>query len=105
VEAEIERSREATTTANQAVEKATTAASTAEAAARNATQTVAQEKMALEVKVAKLERDLATTGVDHSMANCQFSEVTNRLLVVSKEATRLREDNSKLSQDLDGELD
>jgi hypothetical protein len=37
------------------------------------------------------------------MANLQSSEVTYRLQVVSEEATRLGEDNSKLSQDLDGE--
>jgi hypothetical protein len=59
--------------------------------------------MVLEAKVAELERDLATAGADLTIANRQFSEVTNRLQVVSEEATQLREDNSKLSQDLDGE--
>jgi hypothetical protein len=53
--------------------------------------------------VAKLERDLATAGADRSTTNRQFSEVTNQLQMVFEEATRLREDNSKLSQDLDGE--
>jgi hypothetical protein len=52
-----------------------------------------------------LERDLAIAGVDFSTANRQFSEVTNRLHVVSEKVTRLQEDNSKLSQDLDGEPD
>jgi hypothetical protein len=52
--------------------------------------------------VAELERDLVTAGTDLTTANCQFSEVTNKLQVVSEEATRLREDNSKLSHDLDG---
>jgi hypothetical protein len=51
----------------------------------------------------ELEWDLGTAGADHTTANRQFSEVTNRLQVVSEEETRLREDNSKLSQDLDGE--
>jgi hypothetical protein len=55
--------------------------------------------------VAELERDLATAGVDLTTANRQFSEVTNKLQVVSEEATWLREDKSKLSQDLDGESD
>jgi regulator of replication initiation timing len=59
--------------------------------------------MVLEAKVAELERDLATAGADLTIANRQFSEVTNRLQVVVEEATQLREDNSKLSQDLDGE--
>jgi hypothetical protein len=38
---------------------------------------VAQEEPALEPKVADLERDLATDGVDLVMANCQFSEIAN----------------------------
>jgi hypothetical protein len=33
----------------------------------------------LEAKVADLERDLATTGLDIATANRQFSEVTNKL--------------------------
>jgi Flp pilus assembly secretin CpaC len=104
-EAENERLRAAAATATDTAEKATTAAATAEAAARDATQTAAQEKMVLEAKVAELERDLlATAGADLTTANRQFSEVTNRLHMVSEEATRLWEDNSKLSQDLDGEV-
>jgi hypothetical protein len=57
----------------------------------------------LEVKVEDVERDLATTGVDLVTANRQFSKVANQLQVVFEEAMRLREDNSKLSQYLDGE--
>jgi hypothetical protein len=41
--------------------------------------------------------DLATTGR-------QFSQVTNQLQVVTEEAAQLRDNNSKLSQDLEGEL-
>jgi hypothetical protein len=40
--------------------------------------------------------DLATAGP-------QFSQVMNQLQVVSEEATQLRESNTKLSQDLEGE--
>jgi hypothetical protein len=54
--------------------------------------------------VTNLECDLATAGVDLATAHHQFSEVAKQLQVVSEEATRLREDNAKLSQDLDGEL-
>jgi hypothetical protein len=50
-----------------------------------------------------LERDLATAGVDFATTNRQFSEVANQLQVVSEEATRLRENNTKLSEDLEGE--
>jgi uncharacterized protein (DUF3084 family) len=102
-EAEIEKLRATMTTTNDAAEKATTATTNAEATAREAAQTAAQEKMALEAKVAELEQDLVTAGVDLKMTNRQFSEVTNRIQVVSEEATRLWEDNSKLSQDIDGE--
>jgi chromosome segregation ATPase len=103
-EAEIERLQTAVMTASEATEKVTTVVA-AEATAWDAAQTTAQEKAALEAKVADLERDLATTGMDLATANCQFSKVTNQLQMVSEEATRLREDNSKLSQDLDGEQD
>jgi uncharacterized protein YoxC len=39
--------------------------------------------------------DLATIGR-------HFSQVTNQLHVVTEEATRLRESNAKLSEDLEG---
>jgi uncharacterized tellurite resistance protein B-like protein len=38
-----------------------------------------------------------------AMAGRQFSQVTNQLQVVSEEATQLRESNTKLSRDLEGE--
>jgi uncharacterized protein (DUF3084 family) len=96
-EAEIERLRTAATTTNEAAEKATTATGTTEAAARDTAQIAAQEKAALETKVADLEQDLVAFRADLSTANRQFNEVTNRLQEVSEE------NNSKLSQDLDGE--
>jgi chromosome segregation ATPase len=102
-EVEIERLWTTAVTATDTTEKAIATATTAEAAARDATQTAAQEKTVLEAKVAKLERDLAIAGPDLTTTNRQFSEATNWLQVVSEEVTRLREDNSKLSQDLDGE--
>jgi chromosome segregation ATPase len=94
--AEIKRLRAAAMTANEGVEKSTTAFATAEAATRDAAQTAAQEKTTLDAMVEELEWDLTTAGVDLSTAIYQFSEVTNRLQVVSEEATWLREDNSKL---------
>jgi uncharacterized protein (DUF3084 family) len=93
----------AVATTNDATEKATNATATGEAAARDAAQTTAQEKGALKAKVAELEQDLVTAGSDLRTVNWKFSEVTNRLQVVSDEATMLREDNSKLLQDIDGE--
>jgi uncharacterized protein YoxC len=57
----------------------------------------------LEVRVSELERDLGTATTDLAIAGRQFSQVTNQLQVVSKEATQLRERNAKLSQDLEGE--
>jgi hypothetical protein len=36
-------------------------------------------------------------------AGRQFAQVTNQLQVVSEEATRLRDNNTKLSHDLEGE--
>jgi hypothetical protein len=55
------------------------------------------------VKVADLDRNLGTTMVDLMMADRQFSQVTNQLQEVSEEATRLRESNTNLSKDLEGE--
>jgi hypothetical protein len=54
--------------------------------------------------VSELERDMGTATVDLATADRQFSQVSNQLQVVSKEATRLRESNTKLSEDLEGEL-
>jgi hypothetical protein len=53
--------------------------------------------------VADLERDLATTRVNLATFKRQFFEVANQLQVVSEEATRLQESNTKLSEDLEGE--
>jgi sirohydrochlorin ferrochelatase len=81
-------------TANDAVVKATAATA----------QNAAHEKAALEAKVAELEKDLLVAiGADLRTVNRQFSEVTNKLQEVTDEATRLRDANSKLSQDVDGE--
>jgi chromosome segregation ATPase len=104
VEAEIEKLRAATASANEAAERATTTAVTAEATARDTAQAAAEEKVTLGTKVADLEQDLATTGVDLTKADCQFSEVANQLQVASEEVTRLWESNAKLSEDLEGEL-
>jgi chromosome segregation ATPase len=104
-EAEIEKLRAAMASPNEATKRATTAAATAETTAWDAAQAMAQEKAALESKVTDLEQDLATTKADLTTANHQFSKVSTQLQVAAKEATWLREDNSKLSQDLDGESD
>jgi hypothetical protein len=53
--------------------------------------------------VTDLEWDLAAAGADLVTTNRQFSEVSTQLQVASEEVTRLRENNSKLSQGLDGE--
>jgi hypothetical protein len=53
--------------------------------------------------VSELERDLGTATTDLATADRLFSQVTNQLQVVSEEATRLRESNAKLSEDLKGE--
>jgi hypothetical protein len=55
------------------------------------------------LKVAGLEQDLATAGADLWMANEQFSEVTKKLQDATNEVTRLRNANSKLAQNIDGE--
>jgi hypothetical protein len=55
------------------------------------------------VKVSELERDLGTTTTDLLTAGPQFSQVTNQLQLVTEEATQLRDNNAKLSQDLEGE--
>jgi chromosome segregation ATPase len=103
-EAEIEKLHDIVASTTEAAKRATAAAAAAaEATTRDAAQAAAQEKAALETKVADLEHDLATAGVDLMTANRQFSEVPNQLQVVSEEATRLRESNAKLLEDLEGE--
>jgi hypothetical protein len=57
----------------------------------------------LEAGVLEMEQELGTATTDLATADCQFSQVTNQLQVVSEEATQLRESNAKLSQDLEGE--
>jgi hypothetical protein len=47
---------------------------------------------------------LGTATVDLETAGHQFSQVSNQLQEISEEATRLRESNAKLSEDLEGEL-
>jgi hypothetical protein len=55
------------------------------------------------VKVSELEQDLGTTMADLMTAGRRFSRVMNKLQVVTKEATQLRDNNAKLSQDHEGE--
>jgi hypothetical protein len=88
----------------QAAERARTAAATTETAARDTTQAAAREKVSLEARVSELERDLGTTTADLTTAGCQFFQVSNQLQEISEAATRLRESNAKLSEDLEGEL-
>jgi hypothetical protein len=57
----------------------------------------------LEARVSELERDLGMATTDLVTADCQFSQVTNQLQMVSEEVMQLRESNTKLSQDLEGE--
>jgi DNA anti-recombination protein RmuC len=57
----------------------------------------------LEARESELERDLGTATTDLATAGRQFSQVSNQLQEVSKEATRRRESNTKLSEDLEGE--
>jgi chromosome segregation ATPase len=98
-EVKIEELWATVTTANEAAKRATAA----EAATQIAAQAAAQEKTALQLKVAGLEQDLATFGADLRAANKQFSEVANKLQDATDEATRLRNANSKLAQDIEGE--
>jgi hypothetical protein len=64
-----------------------TAAAATEATTQDAAQAAAREKTTLEARVSKLERDLGTTMTDLVMAGRQFSQVANKLQVVSEEAT------------------
>jgi seryl-tRNA synthetase len=98
-EVKIEELWATVTTANEAAKRATAA----EAATQIAAQAAAQEKTALQLKVAGLEQDLATFGADLRTANKQFSEVANKLQDATDEATWLRNANSKLAQDIEGE--
>jgi chromosome segregation ATPase len=86
--------------AEEAAERAKTVAAATETAA----QDVAHEKAALEVRLSELERDLGTATTDLATTGRQFTEVTNQLQVVTEEAAQLRDNNAKLSQDLEGEL-
>jgi hypothetical protein len=102
-EAKVQKLRAAAASTEEAAERARTDAASTEAAARDAAQVAAREKMTLEARVSELERDLGTATTDLATAGCQFTQVTKQLQVVSEEASRLRENNTKLSQDLEGE--
>jgi hypothetical protein len=78
---------------------------TAETTAREVTQAAACEKVVLEAKVSELESDLSTATTDLATTSCQFSQVTNQLQVATEEASRLRDSNTKLLQDLEGKPD
>jgi hypothetical protein len=78
---------------------------TAETTAREASQATAREKEALEAKVLELESDLWMATTDLVTTSRQFSQVTNQLQVAIEEASRLRDSNAKLSQDLEGKSD
>jgi uncharacterized protein (DUF3084 family) len=103
-EAEVEKLRAAAASAEEAAERSRTAASTTETATRDVAQAAAHEKATLKARVSELERDLGTAMVDLATAGRQFSQASNQLHEVSEEATRLRESNVKLSEDLKGEL-
>jgi uncharacterized protein (DUF3084 family) len=102
-EAEVEKLRSAATSSEEDTERAKTAAAATETAARDAAQAAAREKAALEARVSGLERDLGTAMMDLAMMGHQFSQVTNQLQVVTEEAVQLRDNNAKLSPDLEGE--
>jgi hypothetical protein len=72
-EAEIEKLRAATASAEEAAERAKTVATATETAARDAAQTAAREKETLEARVSELERDLGTATTDLATAGRQFS--------------------------------
>jgi chromosome segregation ATPase len=58
---------------------------------------------ALEARVSVLKRDLGTTATDLATTDRQFTQVMNQLQVITEEAAQLRDNNAKLSQDLEGE--
>jgi hypothetical protein len=72
-EAEAEKLRAATTSAEEAVERAKTVPAATETTARDAAQAVAREKATLEARVSELERDMGTTMTDLATAGRQFS--------------------------------
>jgi chromosome segregation ATPase len=104
-EAEIEKLRAAATSVEEAVERARSTAATVETTAREAAQTAAREKAFLEAKVSEMASDLNTATTDLATTGRQFSQVTNQLQVVTEEASRLRDSNAKLTQDLEGKPD
>jgi chromosome segregation ATPase len=99
-EAKVEKLRAAAVSAEEATERAKTTAAAIETAA----QAAAREKAELEARVSELEQLLGTATMDLATAGRQFSQGTNQLQVVSEEAMPLRESNTKLLQDLEGEL-
>jgi hypothetical protein len=104
-EAEIDKLRAAVELEEEAVERAKTDAVTTETTGREVVQAAAREKAALEAKVSELQSDLNTATTDLATTSRQFSQVTNQLQVLTEEASRLRDSNAKLSQDLDGKPD
>jgi hypothetical protein len=100
-EVEVKKLRAATASAEEAAERAKTPVVATECAA----QAAAREKAALEAKVSELQSDLNTATTDLATTSRQFSQVTNQLQVLTEEASRLRDSNAKLSQDLDGKPD
>jgi chromosome segregation ATPase len=103
-EAEVEKLRTAAASAEEAAERAKTAAAATKTATRDTAQAAARVKATLEARVSELECDLGRATTDLVTAGRQFSQVTNQLQVVSEEATVLRDNDAKLSQDLEGEL-
>jgi chromosome segregation ATPase len=101
-EAEVEKLRAAMESVEEAAERAKTVVAATETTARDATQAAAHEKAAFEARVKKLKRDLGTATTDLATTGRQFSQVTNQLQVAIEEAAKLRDNNTKLSQDLDG---
>jgi predicted nucleic acid-binding Zn-ribbon protein len=76
-EAKVEKLRAATASAEEAVERAKT---------ETAAQAATREKATLEARVSELEHDLGTATTDLATTGRQFSQVTNQLQVVTKEA-------------------
>jgi hypothetical protein len=102
-EAVVENLRATAASAKVVAKRTRTTAATTKTIARDATQAATRKKATLAVRVSELERDLGTATTDLVTASCQFAQVTNQLQVVSEETMRLRENNAKLSQDLEGE--
>jgi chromosome segregation ATPase len=67
-EAEVERLRAATASAEEAAERARTTATTTEATARDVTQAAARKKAMLDARVSELECDLGTATADLATA-------------------------------------